>query len=62
MTQRLELGGVHIVRILETDGTMSLEIQTDDDIHPWEVIGMLQVALTWEMDSYPLPDDEDDDD
>lgn len=61
MTQRLELGGVHIVRILETDGTMSLEIQTDDDIHPWEVIGMLQVALTWEMDSYPLPEDEEDD-
>lgn len=61
MTERLELGGVHIVRILESDGTMSLEVHTDDDIHPWEVIGMLQVALTWEMDSYPLPDEEDDD-
>ena len=60
MTQRIELGGVHIVRILETDGTMSLEVNTDDDIHPWEVIGMLQVALQWELDSYHLPDEDDD--
>lgn len=60
-SDRVELGGVHIVRILETDGTMSLEVNTDDDIHPWEVVGMLQVALQWELDGYPLPDEDEDD-
>jgi hypothetical protein len=53
---RIELGGVHIVRIIEADGTMSLEVNTDDDIHPWEIIGMLQVALQWELDAYELPE------
>lgn len=53
---RIELGGVHIIRIIETDGSMSLEVNTDDDIHPWEIIGMLQVALQWELDAYELPD------
>jgi hypothetical protein len=53
---RIELGGVHIIRIIEADGTMSLEVNTDDDIHPWEIIGMLQVALQWELDAYELPE------
>lgn len=59
---RVELGGVHIIRVIEPDGTMSLEVNTDDDIHPWEMIGMLQVALQWELDSYTVPDDEEEDD
>ena len=59
--ERVDLGGVHIVRILETDGTISLEVNSDDDVHPWEVIGMLQVALEWELDGYPLPEEDDDD-
>jgi hypothetical protein len=54
--ERIELGGVHIIRIIEADGTMSLEVNTDDDIHPWEIIGMLQVALQWELDAYELPE------
>ena len=54
--ERIELGGVHIIRIIESDGTMSLEVNTDDDIHPWEIIGMLQVALQWELDAYELPE------
>ena len=53
---RIELGGVHIIRIIEPDGSMSLEVNTDDDIHPWEIIGMIQVALRWELDAYELPD------
>ena len=53
---RIELGGVHIIRIIEPDGSMSLEVNTDDDIHPWEIIGMIQVALQWELDAYELPD------
>jgi len=56
---RMELGGVHVVRILEADGTLSLEVNTEGDIAPWEVIGMLRVALGWEIDAYPLPDDDD---
>lgn len=60
MNERLELGGVHIIRIIEPDGTMSLEVNTDDDIHAWEIIGMLRVALQWELDSYVIPDEEDD--
>lgn len=59
-SERIELGGVHIVRIIETDGTMSLEVNYDDDCHPWEVIGMLRVALQWEIDSYPVPEEDDD--
>lgn len=55
---RIELGGVHILRIIESDGTMSLEVNTDDEVHPWEVIGMLKVALQWELDSYTVPEDE----
>ena len=58
--ERIELGGVHILRIIEPDGTMSLEVNCDDDIHPWEVIGMLRVSLQWELDAYPIPDEEDD--
>lgn len=58
--ERIELGGVHILRILESDGTMSLEVNCDDEVHPWEVIGMLKVALQWELDSYTLPEEEDD--
>lgn len=58
--ERIELGGVHILRILELDGTMSLEVNCDDEVHPWEVIGMLKVALQWELDSYTLPEEEDD--
>lgn len=58
---RIELGGVHIIRIIETDGSMSLEVNTDDDIHPWEIIGMLQVALQWELDAYELPDTDEED-
>jgi hypothetical protein len=58
--ERIELGGVHILRILESDGTMSLEVNCDDEVHPWEIIGMLQVALQWELDSYTLPEEEDD--
>lgn len=54
--ERIELGGVHIIRIIEADGSMSLEVNTDDDIHPWEIIGMIQVALQWELDAYELPD------
>ena len=60
-SERIELGGVHIIRIIETDGTMSLEVNTDDDIHPWEIIGMLQVALQWELDAYELPDSDESD-
>jgi len=60
MTERIELGGVHVIRILEPDGTMSLEVNCDDDINPWEMIGMLQVALQWEIDAYPLPEESDD--
>lgn len=60
-TERIELGGVHIIRILETDGTMSLEVNCDDDIHPWEVIGMLAVALQWEQEAYPLPEEDEHD-
>lgn len=56
--ERIELGGVHILRIIESDGTMSLEVNCDDDIHPWEIIGMLKVALQWELDSYTVPEDE----
>lgn len=56
--ERIELGGVHILRIIESDGSMSLEVNCDDDIHPWEVIGMLKVALQWEIDAYPVPDEE----
>jgi hypothetical protein len=59
---RIELGGVHIIRILEPDGTMSLEVNTDDEIHQWEVIGMLTVAMQWELDSYPVPEDDDETD
>lgn len=58
--ERIELGGVHILRILEPDGTMSLEVNCDDEVHPWEVIGMMKVALQWELDSYTLPEEEDD--
>jgi hypothetical protein len=58
--ERLELGGVHVIRILEPDGTMSLEVNCDDDINPWEMIGMLQVALQWEIDAYPLPEESED--
>lgn len=56
MSERIDLGGVHIIRIIEADGSMSLEVNTDDDIHPWEIIGMLQVALQWELDAYELPE------
>ena len=59
--ERIELGGVHIIRIIEADGTMSLEVNTDDDIHPWEIIGMLQVALQWELDAYELPETDEED-
>ena len=55
---RIELGGVHIIRIIETDGSMSLEVNCDDDIHPWEVIGMLKVALQSEVDSYTVPEED----
>lgn len=58
---RIELGGVHIIRIIETDGTMSLEVNVDDEIHQWEVIGMLHVALQWEMDGYTLPEEGEED-
>ena len=58
---RIELGGVHIIRIIEPDGSMSLEVNTDDDIHPWEIIGMIQVALQWELDAYELPDTDEED-
>jgi hypothetical protein len=58
---RIELGGVHIVRILEPDGTMSLEISTDDEVDPWTAIGMIRVALQWELDAYPFPEITDDD-
>lgn len=58
--ERIELGGVHIIRIIEADGSMSLEVNTDDDIHPWEIIGMLKVALQWELDAYELPDTDED--
>jgi hypothetical protein len=57
---RIELGGVHIIRILEPDGSMSLEVNCDDEIHPWETIGMLRTALQWELDAYPLPEEDDD--
>ena len=56
--ERIELGGVHILRIIESDGTMSLEVNTDDEVHPWEVIGMLKVALQWELDSYTVPEED----
>jgi hypothetical protein len=59
--ERIELGGVHIIRIIEPDGSMSLEVNTDDDIHPWEIIGMIQVALQWELDAYELPDTDEED-
>jgi hypothetical protein len=59
--ERIELGGVHIIRIIEADGSMSLEVNTDDDIHPWEIIGMIQVALQWELDAYELPDTDEED-
>ena len=59
--ERIELGGVHIVRIIEADGSMSLEVNTDDEVHPWEVIGMLKVALQWELDAYKLPDTDEED-
>jgi hypothetical protein len=59
--ERIELGGVHIVRIIEADGTMSLEVNTDDEVHPWEVIGMLKVALQWELDAYELPEMDEED-
>jgi hypothetical protein len=59
--ERIELGGVHIVRIIEADGSMSLEVNTDDEVHPWEVIGMLKVALQWELDAYELPDTDEED-
>jgi hypothetical protein len=59
--ERIELGGVHIIRILEPDGSMSLEVNTDDEVHPWEVIGMLQVALQWELDAYELPETDEED-
>ena len=59
--ERIELGGVHIIRIIETDGSMSLEVNTDDEVHPWEVIGMLKVALQWELDAYELPDTDEED-
>ena len=58
--ERIELGGVHIIRIIEADGSMSLEVNTDDEVHPWEVIGMLKVALQWELDAYELPDTDED--
>lgn len=58
--ERIELGGVHVIKILEQDGTYSLEVNTDDDLTPWETIGMLRVALQWELDSYIMPDGEDD--
>jgi hypothetical protein len=58
--ERIELGGVHIIRIIEADGSMSLEVNTDDDIHPWEIIGMLKVDLQWELDAYELPDTDED--
>lgn len=60
-SDRIELGGVHIIRIIESDGSMSLEVNCDDDIHPWEIIGMLQVALRWELDAYELPDSDESD-
>ena len=59
--ERIELGGVHIIRIIEADGSMSLEVNTDDDIHPWEIIGMIKVALQWELDAYELPDTDEED-
>lgn len=58
--ERIELGGVHIIRILEPDGTYSLEVNTDEEVTPWETIGMLQVALQWELDAYVMPDEETD--
>lgn len=61
-SERIELGGVHIIRIIEPDGSMSLEVNCDDDIHPWEIIGMIQVALQWELDAYVLPDTTEEDD
>jgi hypothetical protein len=60
-SERMELGGVHVIRILEPDGTMSLEVNTDDEVHPWEVIGMLKVALQWELDAYELPEMDEED-
>ena len=60
--ERIELGGVHVIKILEQDGTYSLEVNTDDDLTPWETIGMLRVALQWELDSYVMPDAEEDPD
>lgn len=60
--ERIELGGVHIIRILEPDGTYSLEVNTDDDVTPWETIGMLRVALQWELDSYISPEEDEEED
>jgi hypothetical protein len=40
---------------------MSLEVNTDDEVHPWEVIGMLKVALQWELDAYELPEMDEED-
>ena len=56
--ERIELGGVHIYKVLEPDGTITLE-WTTDDISQWEVIGMLQVTLQWELGGYPPGDDDD---
>lgn len=59
--ERIELGGVHIIRIIEPDGSMSLEVNCDDDIDPWTAIGMLTVARQWELDAYVLPGTNDED-
>lgn len=56
--ERIELGGLHIIRILEADGTMSLEVNADEEVPPWEIIGMLTVARKWEMDAYEYPSDD----
>lgn len=58
----IRLNAITITQIIDSDGTLSLLMEGDEDLAGYEKLGMLMVALEWTRAEIELPpmDDEDD--
>jgi len=44
----VRLSTITITRVLGDDGELFLMTETSDDLHPWDILGMLAVVLEQE--------------
>jgi len=48
---------ITISQLLDNQGNVHIEVDDDEDLYPWEKIGMLTVALEWaKAESFPEDD------